>query len=448
MAKGAFSPLLSSIRFLLAACTVLSVGACGDDEPSPDFNALSIGVFVSQDPNFSVIADAVELTTWKDSLDQNGPYTMLLPSDKALSEENIESVNDLSADEWQRLLDYHIVPGALSSDQLIGTVQESLLPGYYWLVNKNENEIDINGETKMLSGDIDLKNGVVHILEGLLEPQALNVTFMAQNRGFNIFVKGLLQSGLDQFLEDREQHFTLFAPTDEAFEMYFQANEISEEDWLGFSRLEDFMRYFVLDESLDSAQLAAGPRISLTGDTLYISNQEGEIWLNGNGSLQEKDIQGGNGLIHGLDHVITAPDQSLATVVSESTQGNGYAEFKAALIYAQLLSALEENVPLTIFAPDNEAFKDWYEKLGVAGYYEVDETLLRETLLYHIAVGRYFTQDFQDGQLLSTWLNAAPLEIDSEAGSVNGASLDTNYINKIGTNGVIHGVQAVFEQPS
>ncbi|GGF32017.1 hypothetical protein GCM10011339_20300 [Echinicola rosea] len=433
---------------MLAACTILSVVACGDDEPSPDFKALSIGAFVSQDPNFDVIADAVALTTWKDSLDQGGPYTMLLPSNKALSDENIESVDDLSIDEWQRLLDYHIVPTALTSEQLVGTVQESLLPGYYWLVNKNENEIDVNGETKMLSGDIELKNGMVHILEGLLEPQALTVTFMAQNRGFNIFVKGLLQSGLEQVLENKEQNFTLFAPTDEAFETYFQTNEISEEDWLDFSRLDDFMKYFVLENSLDSTQLTAGYRITLTGDTLYVSNQDGEIWLNGIGSLQEKDIQGGNGLIHGIDRVITAPEQSLATVVSENTQGNGYAEFKAALIYAQLLSTLEESMPMTIFAPDNEAFTDWYEKLGVAGYYEVDETLLRQTLLYHIAVGRHFTQDFGNGQVLSSRLSGASIEIDTEAGSINGASLDSNYINKLGTNGIIHGVQAVFELPS
>lgn len=303
MAKGAFYPLLLSVRLVLATGILFLMGACGDEESSPDFTALSIGSFVSQDPNFSVMAEAIEQTTWKDSLDQFGPYTMLLPSDKALSAENITSVNDLSNDEWQQLLDYHITPGAFNSDQLIGTVQESLLPGFYWLINKNENEIDINGDTKMLSGDVMLKNGVVHVLEGLLEPQALNVTFMAQNRGFNIFVKGLLRSGLDQVLEYRERQFTLFAPTDEAFEAYFQANELTEEAWLGFSRLEEFMKYFVLDETLDSAQLTAGPRITLAGDTLYFSNQAGEIWLNGNGILQETNIQGGNGLIHSLDHI-------------------------------------------------------------------------------------------------------------------------------------------------
>lgn len=239
----------------------------------------------------------------------------------------------------------------------------------------------------------------------------------------------------------------MFAPTDEAFEAYFQANELTEEAWLGFSRLEEFMKYFVLDETLDSAQLTAGPRITLAGDTLYFSNQAGEIWLNGNGILQETNIQGGNGLIHSLDHIISAPEQSLAAVVSENTQGNGYAEFKAAMIYAQLLPSLEENTPLTIFAPSNAAFQAWYEKLGVAGYYEVDETLLRETLLYHMAMGRHFSQDFENSQVLSTRLEGSSISLNTETGAVNGAALDENYLNKIATNGVIHGVQAVFERP-
>ncbi|WP_211324288.1 fasciclin domain-containing protein [Echinicola strongylocentroti] len=108
---------------------------------------------------------------------------------------------------------------------------------------------------------------------------------------------------------------------------------------------------------------------------------------------------------------------------------------------------MEENDPMTIFAPDNEAFKNWYEQLGVAGYYEVDETLLRETLLHHMAIGRHFTQGFIHGELLSTPLQDATIEIDTTALSVNGALLDPNYSNQLGTNGVLHGVQAVFDRP-
>ncbi|AWW30809.1 hypothetical protein DN752_12120 [Echinicola strongylocentroti] len=311
MAKGTYHPFFSIIRYLYAGCALLFFVGCGEDGDTPDYAQLSMMEFIRQDPNFTIFADALELTGLNETLDAEAPFTLLLPSDQALEDAGISSVDELSAEEWERKLNYHITQGSLNSDVLLGSVQESLLPGYYWLINEADGALEINGATKMLSGDLFLKNGVIHILTGFLEPQALNVTFMAQNKGFNTFVKGLFQTEMDQVIEDREGTFTIFAPTDEAFSSYFQANGITEEDWLAFSRLDEFMQYFILDKTLDSTQLITEALIPLSGDTLYINNQEGEIWLNGNASLQEKNIQGGNGLIHGLDQVITAPSNRL-----------------------------------------------------------------------------------------------------------------------------------------
>ncbi|WP_200974997.1 fasciclin domain-containing protein [Echinicola sp. 20G] len=444
MGKGRqnYGDSFKSLFFLFLVIALIS--SCGTDELTPDYKGLTVQGFIQQDPNFSILAEIFEQTGIGDTLNGYGTFTLIAPTNKAFEEAGITSASDLSSEDLDSLINYHLASGKLNSEDLIGEVKETFLQGYYWLINKEENEIIVNGDVSLLVKDIEVSNGMVHGIGSVLEASKLNVVSMAQSQGYTLFVKGLLQTGLDKVLTETGP-FTLFIPTDAAFAAYFEANGITEEEWLSASRLDAFMEYCIVEGSLESDELVSDALISYGGDSLFVSKKEEEIWLNGNALITRKDIQGGNGIIHEQDKVITVPERSLATIVSEGSQNQGYEEFKAALIYAGLLSELEQQEgPLTVFVPNNLAFYAWYESLGVSGYYEIEETVLVETLMYHIAIGRVFSQSFQTGQVLETKLADKTLLLDGEGPTVNGISLDENYLNQLGTNGLIHGVGEVL----
>lgn len=424
------------------------ITACGDDAPAPDFTGMTISAFIEQDPNFSLLASALELTALSDTLDSSGEFTFLIPSDKAFEKRGITSLDDLSTEEWSQLIKYHLTTGDLSLEALLGGVQESLLQDYYWLINEDEGAYVVNGTTPLLSSDILMANGRIHVLTKSLTPQQINVVYMAQNEGFTLFVKGLQKAGMDQMLAEQAGPYTLFIPSDEALTAYFAANGITEEDWLGFSTLNQFLSYFIVAGRLDFDDLTPGPRQALSGDTLFFSQKDQITWLNGLDSISKNGIQGGNGLIYGLDQVLTRPDRSLASIVSEGNEGNGYSEFKAAMIYVDLLDILEGTEPMTVFAPDNAAFLNWYNELGVSGYYEIEAPVLRETLLYHISPTRYFSQDLSQGQSILTMSPGHSIQIDSDVPTLNGIGIKENFMNQLGTNGVIHGLNGVLALPA
>lgn len=436
--------LYHSLMALLIGFSSIMFFSCGTESPAPEYKQLSISGFINQDPNFKVFAEGMRRAGLEDSLENQGPFTLLLSSDQAFEQRGILAGEDLSPEEWRRIILYHLSPGDQSRDSLSGAVQPSLLSGYYWLINEENGRLTVNGKVNLMSADLILANGRIHILDGLLDPQRLNLVSMMKNAGYTTLAEGIETAGLSGQLADFEKNFTILAPTNEAFQAYFDAQKISITDWLAISDLSNLLNYMIRDGEYSQADFSTGSLLMNSQDSLYISSFQENTWMNGTTQISRGDITGGNGLIHEIDHVLAAPQQSLATLVSEGGDGSGYSEFKAALIYADLLSLLEAEEVYTVFAPDNAAFLAWYQELEVSGYYEVEKDLLRETLMHHIALGRKFTTDFDTLTEWRSLLPGYPLVPAADGGTINGIILDPNYQNKLATNGLIHGIKGVL----
>lgn len=141
-------------------------------------------------------------------------------------------------------------------------------------------------------------------------------------------------------------------------------------------------------------------------------------------------------------------DESAKDVVKVAAGSKDHTTLVAAVKQAELVDALSNAGPFTVFAPTNEAFdklpKGTVEDLMKPG----NKEKLQDILQYHVFVGNLSTTLMQDGQTLNE-VNGGNITISKSA---DGKIRINNAANVIATipasNGVIHVIDAVLLPPS
>lgn len=135
-------------------------------------------------------------------------------------------------------------------------------------------------------------------------------------------------------------------------------------------------------------------------------------------------------------------DVSQKDVVKVAAGSKDHSTLVAAVKAAELVDALSNAGPFTVFAPTNAAF----EKLPagtVEGLLKPEKKAdLQDILQYHVAVGVFKTEMLQDGQSISV-ANGGNVKI-----GVSGGKITVNGANIIATipasNGIIHVIDGVL----
>ena len=140
-------------------------------------------------------------------------------------------------------------------------------------------------------------------------------------------------------------------------------------------------------------------------------------------------------------------DESAKDVVKVAVGSPDHTTLVAALKQAELVTALSNAGPFTVFAPTNEAFN----KLPagtVDGLMKAEKKEdLQNILQYHVSVAVYKTENMQDGQVIDQ-VNGDKITLSVKDGKVmvNGTA---NIIASIpATNGIIHVIDAVLLPPA
>ena len=113
----------------------------------------------------------------------------------------------------------------------------------------------------------------------------------------------------------------------------------------------------------------------------------------------------------------------------------------AALETAELDEVLRGDGPFTLFAPNDEAFKDLLEALTIEAGDLLEDENLAEILVYHVAGEKLMAEDLTDGMEIET-LNGQKLIIKSGSILVNEAMVIEADIEA--NNGVIHIIDEVL----
>ena len=131
-----------------------------------------------------------------------------------------------------------------------------------------------------------------------------NITQIIKNeKNLTTWNRGVMASGLDQILSGVGP-FTVFAPSDLAFgklESGLVENLLQPENK---TKLADLLNYHVIAGKIDFKDLKDGETLkSLNGKELSVQVKGGKVSVN-DATIQNRDVQTSNGVIHSLDTVL------------------------------------------------------------------------------------------------------------------------------------------------
>lgn len=247
--------------------------------------------------------------------DETQTLTVFAPTDAAFAALGDGVVNGLLADPdaLADVLLYHVIQGAavnsVQATALIGQ-QAEMANGDSATISLREGELFINN-ARIVVTDIAATNGVIHVIDAVLTPPAeegegtiVDVAVDAGN--FTTLVAALQATGLDATLADESAQFTVFAPTDEAFDKLGQ--ETIDSLLADPDTLADILLYHVIADQVvggETALTLGGSMVEMAnGASVTITVEDGRLFVN-DSEVIVTDVEASNGVIHAIDTVLT-----------------------------------------------------------------------------------------------------------------------------------------------
>ena len=398
-----------------------------------------VDVVVNSDDHI-ILETAVLATGLESTLSGDGPFTVFAPTDAAFDALPPGTLDALLADPdaLADILLYHTAGANVLSSSLTNGQVATTVNGSNAFVNVTSDGIFINN-TRISVADIIAENGVVHVIDAVLLPPSGSVVDVVVNSDdHNTLEAAVLAADLAGVLSG-EGPFTIFAPTDAAFEAL--PDGALDALLADTDALTDVLLYHALGAPVFSSALSNGQTaVTINGTNAYVSISPNGVFIN-NARVSVTDILAENGVVHVIDAVLLPPSGSIVDVVVNSDDHN---TLEAAVLAADLAGTLSGEGPFTVFAPTDAAFEALPD--GVLDDLLADTDALTEVLLYHAIGAPVFSPTLSDGQSATT-INGNDIDITIDANGVmiNNALVTVADINT--TNGVIHIIDAVLIPP-
>ncbi len=257
--------------------------------------------------NFSSLVAALARANLATTFMMEGTYTVFAPTNDAfaafLSDLGV-SLDDLSAEDLTPILTYHalgskVMSGSLSTGY-INTLYSALDDHPVSMLVEVDNGVMLNGDISVTTADIELSNGVIHVIDGVLTPTSV-VDIAINNSNFTYLVEAVVKADLAETLSGTGP-FTIFAPTDAAFEELFTALGVNGIEDISAEALLPILQYHAVSGNVRSTDLTQGVVATLNGDISF--DLSGPVTINGSSEVIATDIQGTNGVIHVIDEVL------------------------------------------------------------------------------------------------------------------------------------------------
>ncbi len=295
---------------LVILFSVFVLTSCNDDDDEMEKAPMEMNIVeVAADAgSFDVLLAAATKAGLADYLSTEQNLTVFAPTDEAfaalLGDLGASSLDDIPLETLTSILLYHVIGSkAMSTD---------LSSGYYpTLSTFNDNNVSmyikvddgvsINKNTTVTAADIEASNGVIHVVDKVILPPSV-VNIALDNDNFTILVAAVVKAGLVDDLSSAGP-FTVFAPTNDAFEALFATLNIGGIDDLTAEQLIPILTYHVVLGNVLSSDLANGTVGTLNeGKSITIDLTSG-VMINSSEVLAA-DIQGSNGVVHVIDQVL------------------------------------------------------------------------------------------------------------------------------------------------
>uniref|UniRef100_A0AAQ5ZK89 Transforming growth factor-beta-induced protein ig-h3 n=1 Tax=Amphiprion ocellaris TaxID=80972 RepID=A0AAQ5ZK89_AMPOC len=280
----------------------------------------------------------------KEEIEGPGSFTFFAPSNEAWAALPTEILDALVSNvniELLNALHYHMVNRRLTSEELKhGSSFASMYQDSHVHIHHYSNGIITVNCARLIKPDQHATNGIVHVVDRVITAIS------------NDMQTAFAAAGLTSILENEGQ-YTVFAPTNEAFEK-IPAETLNR--ILGDPvALRDLLNYHILKNMQCAESIVSGtPMETLQGTVLEVGCDGNQMTLNGKAIITKKDQLGTNGVIHYINELLI-PDS--AKTLLELAEGSSVAMATKLFVEAGLTTHLTGSEALTMLAPLDEAFK-------------------------------------------------------------------------------------------
>jgi transforming growth factor-beta-induced protein len=258
---------------------------------------------------FSSLAAAVTKANLADALDSDEvTYTVFAPVNSAFDDlfANLGvTLDDLTADDLTPILLYHVVDGFVpAADVASGYVPTlSAAQGRQASLQITVGDgVALNSTSNVVVTDVVATNGIIHAIDEVVTPPSV-VDIALDNGEFSTLVDALVKADLVETLSG-DGPFTVFAPTNAAFDDLFADLGVAGIDDIDVATLTDVLLAHVVSGNVASTDLTNGSVPTLNAQKSIDINVDSGVVIDGQINVVLADVQGTNGIVHVIDKVI------------------------------------------------------------------------------------------------------------------------------------------------
>uniref|UniRef100_A0A3P9P7D6 Periostin n=1 Tax=Poecilia reticulata TaxID=8081 RepID=A0A3P9P7D6_POERE len=333
-----------------------------------------------------------DMSKLRQEIEGTGTFTVFAPSNEAWDELNPTAraaLEDNVNIELFNALHYHMVNHRLmTKDMKNGMTVTSMYNDQGIFINHYPNGVVTVNCARIIHGNQMATNGVVHVIDRVISSVTGSIKDYLESEGeLSSFNNAVFIAGVMDKLGQPGQ-FTLFAPTNEAFDKLTPG--FMESIFENEPVIKALVTYHLLNSVQCAEAIMAGSVYETEeGSTIEIGCDGDSLTVNGIKMVLKKDIVTSNGVIHLIDQVLI-PDSAKEVMElvgkSQSTFGDLVSEMG-------LTSSLSSDTQYTLLAPLNAVFTD--EVMA-------DDEYLRIILQNHMLKLKISLSMLFSGQLLET----------------------------------------------
>jgi uncharacterized surface protein with fasciclin (FAS1) repeats len=322
----------SLVALVAAAVGVVGIGgsATASSAQRTAMNDKNIVQVAASNPQFSTLVALVKKAGLAGALSKGKGTTVFAPTNAAFAylkahDPATYSAATTNAAVLKKVLTYHVVgkkilaPAAIAAAKANAKV--TTLEGEKIALSLAGRKIKLNGAATVVVPNVMASNGVIHVINRVLVPPSLTkapaptqsiLQLAAGNPAFSTLVSLVQKAGLAEALSGPGP-FTIFAPTNEAFQKLAAAAPATYQAVVADpALLTKVLTYHAVAGAIKSPQALSvaqqgGSVTSLEGEPISLSLVGGKLTLDRSSTVVTADILATNGVIHVIDTVLVPP---------------------------------------------------------------------------------------------------------------------------------------------
>ncbi len=234
-----------------------------------------------------------------------GDFTVFAPTDQAFVDLAIALGTDINGilahPDLADILTYHVIGADVASSSVTnGLIAQPVSTSNTLKFTINSGDVYIN-HAQVTSFDVLAQNGRVHVINSVVLPEE-TVVDVAINNGFTSLTSALIEAKLFPVLTNPLSEFTIFAPSNQAFDDFAISLGTDINGILSNPFLTDILLYHAVDGAVFANDLANGIVPTLQGDNITVDLSMG-VMIN-NAEVTLADVPAENGVVHVIDKVL------------------------------------------------------------------------------------------------------------------------------------------------